>query len=263
MSRLFKQIQQAQAQEQAQKFVEALKASPQQKRKFNPLPFFCIISLFAGIIVAYFYTDQDALPVKETEASLQSEKIDIASPIPEVPEVLAENVQDSFVKPFEVDDSTPERNFEDVPFEEAPEVAEAGTESDVEIKIHPMQWNLEPFRDWIQERLNNVLPKLRELKNSLNQFTYLDATQPIPEKEISLAEKERLELIQRFLKKFRVDAVRIDGSYSRIMANGQAYYVNTVVSQRPRLKLTGITSQEMIFKDEYNQEYKKEISQND
>ena len=70
-------------------------------------------------------------------------------------------------------------------------------------------------------------------------------------------------MILRFLKKFKVDAVRIDGSYSRVMANGQAYYVNTVVSQRPRLKLTGITSQEMIFKDENNQEYRKEISQND
>ena len=263
MSRLYKQIQQAQPKEQV--FIGPLKPSIERGRDFNVFPSFCIISLLIGILIAYFYTDEEV-----AAPSLPQKEIDITSCIKKVQEPLAEKAQEpfkpqeSFLKPFDVNTPIPEseRNFDNIPFEEAPTLAEAKGPSN-EITIHPTQWNLAPLKAWIQEHLNRALPKLQEVKNSLNRFAYLDINQAIPEKEVSSTEKERLELIRRFLKKFRVDAVRIDGSYSRIMANGQAYYVNTVISQRPHLKLTGITSQEMIFKDEYNQEYKKEISQND
>lgn len=272
MSRLYKQIQQAQpkqTQERQPKFVEPLRPTvPEQEQKFNLLPSFCIVSLLVGIFIAYFYTDEETtapLPVKEVESSLPKKETDITSYIKKVQEPLAEKTQEPFQESFDINTPIPEaeRHFEDIPFKETPTLAKDETASKDELTVHPFQWNIAPFRDWIQNHLSQALPKLQEVKNSLNRLAYLDMTQAIPEREVSSTEKERLELIRRFLKKFRVDAVRIDGSYSRIMANGQAYYVNTVVSQRPHLKLTGITSQEMIFKDEYNQEYKKEISQND
>lgn len=255
MSRLFNQIQQAQPKEHV--FIDPLKSSFKQKQKFNLLPFVCIISLFAGIVIAYFYTDCDI------QAPLSNnENISTAS-IMESTKILAQKDSQSAPEVLDVEIPIPERNFHEIPFEEAVAVADDEIVPEKELTFHSLEWNIAPLRDWIEDHLLDGFPKFQEFRDSLSRFTYLDVTQPIPEKEISAAEKERLEMILRFLKKFKVDAVRIDGSYSRVMANGQAYYVNTVVSQRPRLKLTGITSQEMIFKDENNQEYRKEISQND
>ena len=256
MSRLFKQIQRTQSKEST--FVAPVETSFKRQRKFNLLPFFCIISLFAGIVVAYIYTDQDARP------SLSKKEVDVTSPIQEVAEVPTEDFQQPMIENTDVAASIEEKTDFESTFPERRNILAIDEPiPEEELIFQPLQWNFEPFRNWLQERWERTLPKLQELRESLSRFAYLDATQPIPEKEISALEKERLENIQRFLKKFKVDAVRIDGSYSRVMANGQAFYVNTVVSQRPRLKLTGINSQEMTFKDEYNQEYKKEISQND
>ena len=262
MSRLFKQIQQAQPKERA--FTPLLTPMSKRQRKFNLLPFFCIISLFAGIVISYLYTDQDVQPSQPIEeASLSKKEIDTVSPFQEKPEALAEDLQQPVPETPEVGIPTEERNFESIFPEKRIAIAEDEPIPEEELIFHPLEWNLALLRNWLQEHWERAFPKFQELRDSLSRFAYLDVTQPIPEKEISAMEKERLELIQRFLKKFKVDAVRIDGSYSRVMANGQAFYVNTVVSQRPRLKLTGVTSKEMIFKDEYNQEYKKEISQND
>ena len=262
MSRLFRQIQQAQAKERV--FTPLLTPSPRQQRRFNLLPCICIISLFAGIVVSYFYTNQNIQPaLPKKEASLSEKEIDTALPIQEKPEVLVEDLQQPLRETPEVEIPTEERNFEAIFPGKRVAIAEDEPIPEEELIYCPHQWNFAPLRDWIQEHWERAFPKLQELRDSLSQFAYLDVTQPIPEKEISAMEQERLEHIRRFLKKFKVDAVRIDGSYSRVMANGQSFYVNTVVSQRPRLKLTGITPNEMIFKDEYNQEYKKEISQND
>lgn len=255
MSRLFKQIQQAQPKEQV--FIDPLKSSFKQKQKFNLLPFVCIISLFAGIVIAYFYTDCDV----QSPLS-NNENISTAS-ITESTKILTQEDLQSAPEVPNIEVSIPKRNFHEIPFEEVIAVRDDAPIPEKELTFHSLGWNIAPLRDWLEGHLMDGFPKLQKFRDSLSRFTYLDVTQPIPEKEISSAEKERLEMILRFLKKFKVDAVRIDGSYSRVMANGQAYYVNTVVSQRPRLKLTGITSQEMIFKDENNQEYRKEISQND
>ena len=255
MSRLFKQIQQAQPKERV--LINPIKSSVKQDSKLNLLPFVCIISLFAGIVIAYLYTDRD------TQPALSKKEVNAALPFQEKSEILAEDFQQSFPEIADAEVPISEKNLENIPSEETTVLAIDEPFSEEKLVFHPLQWNFVPFRDWLQEHWESVLPKFQEFRNSLHQFAYLDVTQPIPETEISSLEKERLDLIHRFLKKFKVEAVRIDGTYSRIMANGQAFYVNTVVSQRPRLKLTGITSQEMIFKDEYNQEYRKEISQND
>gem|GEM_PF-5076287 len=198
------------------------------------------------------------------QPQLSEKGTDITSSIQETTEVLAEDSQQPLLEDSQTEIPTQkEEDFESVFPGKRVILAADEPISEEELILRPLQWNFSPLRDWLQERWEDAFPKFQEFRNSLSRFAYLDATHPIPEKEVSAMEKERLDLIRRFLKKFKVDAVRIDGSYSRVMANGQAFYVNTVVSQHPRLKLTGITSQEMIFKDEYNQEYKKEISQND
>ena len=251
MSRLFKQIQQAQPQEPT--FIQPLGTSFRQKQKFNLLPFVCIVALFMGIIGAYFYTNREAVSEVDT----------LALPIQENAELLAEDLQQPFTEIAEPKPLTQERDFENVFTERAVIVSADEPIPEEKLVFQPLQWDVAPIKDWLQSHWEQAFSKFQDVRESLIKFAYFDVTQPIPEKEISALEKERLELIRRFLKKFKVDAVRIDGAYSRVMANGQAFYVNTTVSQRPRLKLTGITSQEMIFKDEYNQEYKKEISQND
>lgn len=255
MSRLFKQIQQAQAKEPV--FIPHLESSFKRERRFNLFPCFCIIALFVGIVTAYFYTDrepQTAIALKEVDATL---------PIQENSEMLAEDIQPPLQEAIDLETPIQGSDFENA-------LAEKHVALDFdepipveELVFRPLQWDIASLKDWVQEHWGYVFPKIQEFRDSLHRFAYFDVTQPIPEREISALEKERLELIRRFLKKFKIDAVRIDGSYSRVMANGQAFYVNTVVSQRPKLKLTRITSQEMIFKDEYNQEYRKEISQND
>lgn len=251
MSRLFKQIQQTQAKEQT--FIESLKIPFKQEQKFNVIPCVCIVLLLFCFVVAYFCVDQNTI----SQSSLEKE-----SSINTRTKTGVKNVQQSL--PRVVHTETPgQEDLKSKQYEEVFKLAENESEGHEKIVMHPMQWNFRPLKNWVQEHLKNLSPEIQGIKNRLKYFAYLDIMQPIPEKAISSVEKERLELIQRFLKRFKIEAVRIDGAYSRVMANGQNYYVNTLVSQQPRLKLTGVTSQEMIFKDEYNQEYRKEISQND
>lgn len=101
--------------------------------------------------------------------------------------------------------------------------------------------------------LTSHTTKTRNPRNNiLSKISHLNARQ-----------QKHLTDIYNFLSKFRIDGIRLDGVNSRIHANGYAYHVNTFVSHHPTLKLTGITQNELIFKDENNQEYRKEISQND
>ena len=100
--------------------------------------------------------------------------------------------------------------------------------------------------------LNSKKPKKRNPRNNvLSKISHINVQQ-----------KKHLTNIYNFLKKFQIDGVRLDGVNSRIHANGYAYHINTFVSNQPTLKLIGITQNELIFKDEYDQEYRKEISQN-
>ena len=251
MSHLFKQIQRVKIEEQM--FTEPLKIPFKRERRFNMVPCLCIVSLLFCFVIAYFYFDRNShisssflkeLPVK---SKMKSQVKSVQQDIPKVADTKTDAKE----------------NLDGTQYEEVFKLAENAPENNGEIVMHPVQWNIRPLKNWVQEHLKNLLPEIHKIKEHLNRFAYFDVTQPIPEKEISPVEKERLELIHRFLKKFNIEAVRIDGAYSRVMANGQNYYVNTVVSQHPRLKLSGITVQEMIFKDEYNQEYRKKISQND
>ena len=107
MSRLFKQIQRAQPKEPV--FITPLATPFKQQRKFNLLPSFCIISLFVGIVVAYFYTDQD------TQPQLSEKGTDITSSIQETTEVLAEDSQQPLLEDSQTEIPTQkEEDFESV-----------------------------------------------------------------------------------------------------------------------------------------------------
>lgn len=72
-----------------------------------------------------------------------------------------------------------------------------------------------------------------------------------------------LDEVYNILQNLHIEGVRLDGSSSRVLANGCAYTPNTWVSRSPRLKLVNITPKELIFSDEYEQEYRKEITADD
>ena len=77
--------------------------------------------------------------------------------------------------------------------------------------------------------------------------------------ELTPMERDFLSRVYQTLSDFNVDGVRVDGSNSRVFVNGLAYYMNTLISKNPRIKLVGLTTQELIFNDENNQEYRKKI----
>ncbi len=128
--------------------------------------------------------------------------------------------------------------------------------------IHLISKNLKPLWQLIYNEISCKHQQITQLITAINNNLQMPSDDPTTNTRLTLKQQTHLNAIYHFLKKFRIDGVRINGTQSRIQANGYAYHVNTLVSHRPFLKLTGITNNEIIFKDEYNQEYRKEISQN-
>ncbi len=128
--------------------------------------------------------------------------------------------------------------------------------------IHLISKNLKPLWQLVHNEISCKHQQITQLITAVNNNLQMPSDDPTTNTHLTLKQQAHLNAIYHFLKKFRIDGVRINGTQSRIQANGYAYHVNTLVSHRPFLKLTGITNNEIIFKDEYNQEYRKEISQN-
>lgn len=124
-------------------------------------------------------------------------------------------------------------------------------------KIH---WNLEPIKNRLVQFVA-ALPSAKTIKHYLDCFAYNNEIQMPENKVVSSNEQEHLDQIHRILKKFHIEALRISGDTSRALINGQTFYLNTLVSQNPRLKWVAVNDKEMIFKDEHNQKYCKAISQ--
>ena len=80
--------------------------------------------------------------------------------------------------------------------------------------------------------------------------------------KLSEAQQEHLNGIHNLLNHMQIESVREEGSQSRLKANGHIYHLNTLVSMKPRLTWIGIQHNELIFYDEYKQEYRKKITQN-
>lgn len=128
--------------------------------------------------------------------------------------------------------------------------------------IHLISKNLKPFWQLVCNEISCKHQQIAQLITTIHNNLQMPSDDPTTNTRLTLKQQAHLNAIYHFLKKFRIDGVRINGTQSRIQANGYAYHLNTLVSHRPFLKLTGITNNEIIFKDEYNQEYRKEISQN-
>lgn len=80
--------------------------------------------------------------------------------------------------------------------------------------------------------------------------------------KLTEAQQEHLDGIHNLLNQMQIESVREEGSQSRLKANGHIYHPNTLVSMKPRLTWMGIQHNELIFYDEYKQEYRKKITQN-
>lgn len=75
-------------------------------------------------------------------------------------------------------------------------------------------------------------------------------------------QQQHLDGIYKLLSQMQIESVREEGTQSRLKANGQIYHPNAIVSMKPRLTWMGIQHNELIFYDEYKQEYRKKITQN-
>ena len=75
-------------------------------------------------------------------------------------------------------------------------------------------------------------------------------------------EEQHFEKVSSFLKTLRIEGLRMDGMHSRLQIDGNAYGLNTPISKDPHLQWIGLAYHELIFRDEYNQEYRKSIFPN-
>ena len=122
------------------------------------------------------------------------------------------------------------------------------------------------FKKWMNKKFQNPLLQKENITHVVNELSGVVSEADIPikasvESELNPQQQEHLRCVRDFLKRFQIECVRIDGTKSRVQANGRSYMINTIVSQYPQLRLARITNGEIIFTDKNNKEYRKEISQ--
>lgn len=109
------------------------------------------------------------------------------------------------------------------------------------------------------QAVSHLLARMAPRRNTWNNHI----TCSVPADQMSEDELQHLDEVYSILQNLHIEGVRLDGSSSRVLANGCAYTPNCWVSRSPRLKLVDITPKELIFSDEYEQEYRKEITADD
>lgn len=124
------------------------------------------------------------------------------------------------------------------------------------------------MKKWMNKKLQNPILQKENIAHLINELSGAVSESDAlikDQNEVTLSpyQQEHLRCINDFLKRFQIECVRIDGAQSRVQANGRSYMVNTIVSQYPRLRLSRISNGEIIFTDDNNKEYRKEISQYD
>ena len=211
------------------------------KKRVNYSLIVSLIFLFLGGLMAYLITDNMDCFYTIT-AQLDETKINEVKKVPEMPAIVN-------VKPLTISSA----QISEIPVEE---------ESD------PISLE-QSLKMWMSKKLKNPIFEKENIARVVNDLT-VDLTahnENLASNENDIAieltprQREHLRCIQDFLKRFQVECVRIDGNLSRVQANGRSYAVNTIVSQYPKLRLVGIANGEIIFRDDNNQEYRKEISQ--
>ena len=115
-------------------------------------------------------------------------------------------------------------------------------------------------------RLKDAIPVViptRKPQEKLFQEDYNDQDDwVITAPRLTEAQQQHLEGIHKLLNQMQIESVREEGAQSRLKANGHIYHPNALISMKPRLTWIGIQHNELIFYDEYKQEYRKKIAQN-
>lgn len=124
------------------------------------------------------------------------------------------------------------------------------------------------MKKWMSKKLQNPILQKENIVHVVNELSSAVSESDAPIKDrnevrLTTHQQEHLRCVNDFLKRFQIECVRVDGIKSRVQANGRSYMVNTIVSQYPKLRLSMISNGEIIFTDENNKEYRKEISQYD
>jgi hypothetical protein len=114
--------------------------------------------------------------------------------------------------------------------------------------------------------LDTHLRPAQGIQSNVGITSSLTSTSPLvktnPRANEKMGSKDHLDSIYALLHQIKIYSVRIDGDASKVNLNGHVYYPHTFVSQSPKLKFVGIQQNELIFYDEYNQEFRKKISNN-
>ncbi|MDR0393078.1 MAG: hypothetical protein LBH52_02495 [Puniceicoccales bacterium] len=114
--------------------------------------------------------------------------------------------------------------------------------------------------------LDTHLRPAQGVQSNVSIVSSLTSTSPLvktnPHANEKVGSKDHRDSIYALLHQIKIYSVRIDGDASKVNLNGHVYYPHTFVSQSPKLKFVGIQQNELIFCDEYNQEFRKKISNN-
>jgi hypothetical protein len=110
--------------------------------------------------------------------------------------------------------------------------------------------------------LNTRLPPSQGGQSNVSITLTSTPVRTSPHANEKVGSQDHLDSIYELLHQIKIYSVRIDGDASKVNLNGHVYYPHTFVSQAPKLKFVGIQQNELIFCDEYDQEFRKKISNN-
>ena len=65
--------------------------------------------------------------------------------------------------------------------------------------------------------------------------------------------------IQKIVDDFKITGLRLDGKNSKIMIDGDVYYVNSVICQKPKVKVKEMSAEKLIFSDEKGGIYERQL----
>lgn len=65
--------------------------------------------------------------------------------------------------------------------------------------------------------------------------------------------------IQSIVDNFKITGLRLDGKNSKIMIDGDVYYINSIIQQKQKIKLVAISSHKLVFSDEKGCIYERQL----
>ncbi len=119
----------------------------------------------------------------------------------------------------------------------------------------------------LDEKLNPHTELAETPSSDIEVIVAEDSTEPalkvtIHQNDQSI-DQAHLDSIYKILNQIKIYSVRVDRTGSRVNLNGQICYPHTLISENPKVKFMGVDKSELIFCDEYKQEFRKKIDNND